>query len=58
MEGSCKSSFLGSQLLLFELSLPVVSLQFRPLAAMVAASGGFKNRLGVSGADLIAARGG
>jgi hypothetical protein len=46
----------GSQLLLFELSPPVVSQQFQPLAATVAASGGLRTVLGVSAANLTAQR--
>jgi hypothetical protein len=46
----CKTEFLGSHLLLFELSLPVVSQQFRPPTAILAASGGLRHGLGVSAA--------
>jgi hypothetical protein len=45
---------LGSHLSLFELSLPVVSQQFLPPTAILAASGGFRRSLGVSAANSTA----
>ena len=42
----------SNALSLFELSLPVVSQQFRPSTAILAASGGFRRNLGVSGAEF------
>src|ERR1700722_9796685 len=47
----------GSHLFWFELSLPVVSRQFRPSMTILAASAAFRRGLGVSAADLLGRRG-
>src|ERR1700722_11642859 len=46
-------ALLGSHLFWFELSLPVVSRQFRPSMTILAASAAFRRGLGVSAADSL-----